>query len=122
MERRHGQKGDSKLGCLIWVVLLAAAVLVSWKAVPIKLASAELYDYMVEQGKFAAGTSAENIKKRILVRARELELPVTDKNLSVERLGDRIRMKCTYVVPVEFPGYTYEWRFDHEVDRPIYYF
>jgi hypothetical protein len=122
MRRRLRQAGDSKIGCFLWLAILALAVLIAWKMVPVKLASAELYDFMVEQAKFAAGAGAESIKKRVLARAKELDLPVNDKNLTVERLGDRIRMRCNYVVPVEFPGYTYEWRFDHEVDRAIFIF
>lgn len=116
------QRGNGKVGCTIWLLLLAVAVLISWKAVPVKIASAELYDFMVEQAKFAASSRPETIKKRILTRAKELDLPVTERNLAVERIGDRIRMKCTYVVPLRFPGHTYEWRFDHQVDRPIYIF
>jgi hypothetical protein len=122
MRRPRAQAGDSKFGCVLWLVLLAVAVLISWKAVPVKIANAEFYDFMVEQAKFAGGSSPETIKKRLLVRAKELDLPVTDKNLSVERIGDRIRMKTGYVMLLEFPGYTYEWRFDHEVDRPIFIF
>jgi hypothetical protein len=122
MRRRLEQAGDGKIGCFLWLVVLALVVLIAWKMVPVKLASAELYDFMVEQAKFGASAGAENIKKRVLLRAKELELPVTDKTLTVERLGDRIRMRCSYVVPVEFPGYTYQWQFDHEVDRPIFIF
>jgi hypothetical protein len=32
-------------------------------------------------------------------------------------------MTAEYVVPVEFlGGYTYEWHFRHELDRPIFIF
>jgi hypothetical protein len=122
MRRRRAQSGDSKFGCILWLLLLGVAVLISWKAVPVKIATAEFYDYMVEQAKFAGGTHPDTLKKRLLVRATELELPVNEKNLSVERIGDRIRIKCSYVVPLEFPGYTYVWKFDNEVDRPIFIF
>ena len=29
-------------------------------------------------------------------------------------------MKAVFTVPLEFPGYTYEWDFDLEVERPIF--
>lgn len=120
MNSRRRRAGDSKLGCAVWLLALAVVLLICWKAVPVKISSAELYDYMEEQAKFAGGTPPEVLKKQILQKARELELPVNEKQLTVERLGDSIRMRCTYEVPLEFPGYTYIWKFDHLIKRPVF--
>jgi hypothetical protein len=122
MRRRTAESGEGNLGCILWALALALAVMIAWKAVPIKIKSAELYDFMVETAKFAAPTPPEDIKKRILGKAQERDLPLDKDHLSVERIGDRIRMKASYAVPLEFPGYTYHWDFDHEVDRPIFIF
>jgi hypothetical protein len=119
--RRRGESGNGRIGCILWALGLAVVVLICWKAVPVKIASAELYDFMEEQAKFS-GLSQEAMKKGILLRARELDLPVQEKQVSVERFGDRIRMRVTYTVPLEFPGYTYYWNFNHEVDRTVFYF
>jgi hypothetical protein len=119
---RSRQRGDGKLGCILWTVILALVILIAWKAIPVKIKSAELYDFMVEQAKFAANAKPETIKKRILRRAKELDLPLDAKAVTVERIGDRIRMKARYTVNLEFPGYTYVWDFNHVVDRPIYIF
>jgi hypothetical protein len=120
MARFHPRYGESKLGCVLWLALLFGFVGICWKVIPIKLASTELYDFMEEQAMFAGTSKAEKIKKRIVIRADELNLPVKTKNIVVNRTGGRIRMKCTYVVPVEFPGYTYQWHFEHIVDRPVF--
>jgi hypothetical protein len=120
MARFHPRYGDSKLGCILWVALLLAFVGASWKIIPVKLRSSELYDFMEEQAMFAGRSKAETIKKRIVTRAEELDLPVKIKDIVVKRTGGRIRMKCTYVVPIEFPGYTYQWHFEHVVDRPVF--
>ncbi len=122
MFRRTGQRGEGNLGCILWLIVLAVAIGFSWKAVPVKIASAELYDYMVEQAKFAHNAKPDTIKKRVLFKAKELKLPLDQKNLKVERVGDRIRMNAEYTVPVEYPGYTWNWKFEHNVDRGIYYF
>ncbi len=47
-------------------------------------------------------------------------LPLTKKNLIIETGAGRVRMSATYTVPVEFPGYTYHWKFEHRIDRPIF--
>lgn len=120
--RRFGQRGEGNFGCIVWLIILLIAVLFAWKAVPVKIASAELYDYMIEQAKFGHNAKPDQIKRRILHKAKELRLPLDAKNLKVERIGDNIRMHAEYTVPVEYPGYTWNWKFEHDVDRGIYYF
>ena len=120
MAQLHPRRGEGKLGCVIWLLVLAAFVMIALKIIPIKLASAQLYDFMEEQAMFAGRRKPADLKKAILHRAKELELPVNEKNVKVERLGGRIRIRASYTVPVEFPGYTYNWHFEHYVDRPVF--
>lgn len=120
MSNGRGQAGEGKLGCILWTLLLVVAVMAAWKMIPVKVATSELYDYMVEQAKWAAGTNTELIQKRILGKANELDLPVEAKQITVERRGDHVRMRAQFTVPVEFPGYVYNWDFDLQVDRAIY--
>ncbi len=120
MMNRQRQAGDGKLGCILWSLVLIAGGLVAWKAVPVKIATSELYDYMVEQAKWAGNTPSDVLQKRIVNKANELELSVDPKFVTVEKGGDKIRMNATFTVPLEFPGYTYEWDFDLQVERPIF--
>ena len=120
MGARRGERGDGNLGCILWLLLLVVAGLVLWKAVPVKIANAELYDHMVELAKFSGNWTEEKLRKSILDKALEKGLPVTPKQISVTKTRDRIIMDCSYTVMLEFPGYTYEWKVDHKVDRPIY--
>jgi hypothetical protein len=122
MARKSAQRGDGNLGCVIWLLVFAVALLIGWKAIPVKVRSAELYDHMVELSKFSAQDPPEQIEKSILARAKELDLPLDKEHVHAERIGDRIKMEAHYTVPLEFPGYTYEWHFDPVVDRPIFIF
>lgn len=122
MAKGRGQAGDGKLGCILWSVLLLVGVMIAWKAIPVKIASSELYDFMVEQAKWAGNTPAEVMERRIVGKADELGLPVDPKNVKVEKPGDKVRMRATFMVPLDFPGYTYEWLFDLQVERPIFIF
>ena len=122
MTRRSAQAGDGKIGCILWSLLLMVVVLVSWKAIPVKIASSQLYDFMVEQAKWAASQKAETIQKSIYDEARRLDIPVEPKDVQVSIAGGRVRMRARYMVPLEFPGYTYEWNFNLEVDRAIFLF
>jgi hypothetical protein len=119
---RLAQRGDSKLGCILWLLLVAAGALVAWKMIPIKVNVAELEAFMDEQAKFAAGASEETLKRRILDKAAELDLEIKPQNVTVSKTPERVRMRVQFTIPVEFPGYTYEWNFDLNVDRPIFIF
>jgi hypothetical protein len=119
--RRTAQSGEGNLGCIIWSLVLGLAILISWKMIPVKVSSAEMADYLVEVAQFQSAQKApEDIKKIILLRASELNIPLAKENVTVVRAGDRIRMTVEYTIPVDFPGYTYNWHFRHEIDRPIF--
>lgn len=122
MLRRTAERGEGNLGCILWLLLLGVGVMIALKTIPVKVQSAELYDYMVELTKFAASNNPEQLKKQILVKAQELKLPLDKDHVQVRKMGDRIQMEASYTVPLNFPGYTYEWHFDHQVDRPIFIF
>ena len=51
------------------------AGLIAFKAIPVKLASTQLYDYMDDQARFGARVSSNALKARVLKKAKELDLP-----------------------------------------------
>ncbi len=64
--KRTAGLGEGKLGCIIWLAVLAVAGLIAYEAIPVKLASAELYDYMDDQARFGGRRSSENLKRAVL--------------------------------------------------------
>jgi hypothetical protein len=121
MPRRRSERGEGNLGCILWLLALGLATLIAWKAVPVKVQSTQLYDYMDELAKFsAARTPPEQLEKMIIDRAKQLDIALEKKDVNVERNGDNIFMEIEYTVPLEFPGYTYQWHFHQKLDRPIF--
>jgi hypothetical protein len=121
MPRRTAERGEGNLGCIVWLLVLAVAVMISWKMIPVKVNNAELVDYMTEVAQFqSAQKTPEEISKIIIARAGELGIPLTKENITVTKTRDRVRMTVDYTQPVQFPGYTYNWHFRHELDRPIF--
>ena len=121
MPRRSSERGEGNLGCILWLLALGLAALIAWKAVPVKIQSTQLYDYMDELAKFsAARTPPDDHAKQIVSRARQLDIPLEKKDVKIVRDGDRIFMELDYTVPVQFPGYTYQWHFHQKLDRPIF--
>ena len=114
------QRGEGRAGCMFWVAVLVVGTLIGFKVVPVKFASARFYDYMYEQAKYAQQTRPDEIKKTIMRKARELNLPVDPKKVMVRKRGGRIQIEAEYTVDLEFPGYTYAWHFEESIDEPIF--
>ena len=120
MLRNIRQRGEGRVGCLFWLIVLAIVTLVGFKMVPVKYQSTQFFDFMYEQAKYAQQTTPDNMKKALLRKARELQLPLDPKRLTVNKRGGRIQIGCSYEVPIEFPGYTYVWEFAEDINEPIF--
>jgi hypothetical protein len=122
--RRIGlQRGEGKVGTIVSLLLLIISIMVAVKMIPVKIADTEFQDFMDDQAKFAGHRKADTIRKAILEHAKAKEIPLEKKNLLVKRPGDRVKIECSYTVPVEFPfGYTYNWTFEHRIDRAVFIF
>lgn len=121
VSRRRQERGDGNLGCIVWVLVLAIGVFIAFKMIPVKIKAAEFYDYMDEMAKYsAANATQEQVEKRLMDKARELDIPLEKRNLRVNLSQDHIRVEATFTIPVEFPGYTYNWNFHQVLDRPIF--
>jgi hypothetical protein len=62
----------------------------------------------------------EVIMKELLLKASELELPITTANLKIERTRSRMTINADYVVPVKTPFFTYDWHFTEEESAVLF--
>lgn len=121
MLSRKGELGEGQVGCIIGLIILLGCVFVAYKMIPVKIKGAEMKQFVVDEGKSAGlRKGPKDIRERILHRARELEVPLEEKNLKVSRDNSRVRIDVEYTIPVEFPGYTYNWHFEHKVNNPVF--
>lgn len=120
MLQRRGERGEGQFGCLVGLALLLIAALVAYKMIPIKVKAAEMRDAMIDEARSAGQNPDARIMKAIIRKAEALNLPVTEKNVDIRRSSGEIRIEMKYTVPVEFPGYTYNWDFHHKTENPIF--
>jgi len=120
MRIRRFAAGESKLGCFLWLALLGIFVMVALKAVPVKVSGSQMYDFMENQAKFSRRPTSALLKRRLIGKAKELELPLKEKDIKVVVGGARVILEVKYMVPLKFPGYTYEWEFEYKIDRPVF--
>jgi len=124
---RRRERGDSKLGCLVSLVLLAAAAVIGVKAVPVRLAVADMEDFCVHQAEFASRrgerngqTPEQQIADAILLEAQQENLPVDKDHIKVWRDSDFEHIEVKYRVVIDFLVYKYNWDVVHAVDRRIF--
>ena len=119
---RLRQAGQGKIGCVLWVLAFTIAAMAAFKMIPVRIKVGELTDYASEQAKWAASQEAEKIRTRLHNKARELELPVAKEQIQVTRTSSKLQVRMNFMVPIEFPGYTYEWNFDIDREWDIFIF
>lgn len=117
---RRRERGESQFGCLIGLVVLLVAGVLAYKLIPIKVKAADLRDTVVDEAKSAGQHDAGVIMRNILLKAQELDFPVTEENVKIKRNSGYVTVDVTYTVPVDLPGYTYNWNFHHHAENPIF--
>ena len=114
------ERGEGQLGCVIGLIILAIAVFIAWKLIPVQVKAAELRQVVMDEAKSAGTHSDGRIHDIILNKAMDNKLPVTDDNIHIERAHGEIDIVVDYVVPVEFPGFTYKWHKNYHAHNPIF--
>jgi hypothetical protein len=114
------EAGEGNFGCIVGLIILVIAVVVAYKIIPVKANMADLRQVCVDEGKSAGQHSDATITKRIVEKAEEVHLPVTEDNIQISRQSNTINIDVDYTVPVQFPGYTYQWHEHHHVENPIF--
>lgn len=120
MLRNRRERGEGQFGCLVGLVLLLIAGLIAYKMIPVKVKSADLRDTVQDYAKSAGQFNDKAITQAILTKANDLGLPVSEKDIKIARRSNDIRVEVDYTVPVSFPGYTYNWKFHHKAENPIF--
>ena len=120
MSRNRWERGEGRFGCLVGLVLLLIAGLIAYRMIPVKVKTADLRDTVVDESKSAGRHNDKVIRANILHKAEQLELPVATEDIKIKRTSSYIRIEVKYTVPVEFPGYTYNWSFRHNAENPIF--
>ena len=118
--RKNRERGEGQFGCIVGLILLAVGGIIAWKVIPLKVKRAEVRQVMVDEAKSAGMHGDNRIRDAILAQAREDNLPINEDNVKINRGSNQITVELDYVVPIEFPGYTYQWRVHDEQTNPIF--
>lgn len=118
--RWNNKDGKISIRTLFWVILIAAAVHIG-----IKFAPPYITYFMIKtEVENDAGNmhlyTDEQIVKYIMIRVKEFELPIEEKDIIIERRDSDIEVSLNYKIDVNFfNGYTKTLYFKINVVKPI---
>jgi hypothetical protein len=120
MRKSRRERGEGNAGCLVALIILAIAVFLAYKMIPVKVKTADLKQTVTDEAKMASSHNDGVIMKQIVARAHEQELPVSEDNVKISRASGYITVEVDYDVPIDFPGKTWMWHQHIIAQNPIF--
>src|SRR5512135_1521135 len=117
---RRAIAGTGRFGCFVWLVIGVVVGFLVYKVAPVKFKTSQFYDTMTEQASFGSIKGDKSIQGEVYLKAQELKLPIKKEDIKVTRDGTNLTIEVHYEIPIEFPGYTYVWKEDRIVTRPLF--
>lgn len=121
MKRGSRQRGGTG-SFVFWIVVLVVIIYLGVKFLPPYVSSNEFVDAMDYEAKEAGAGNRDDGKVRmaLVIKAKELKLPVKDANIHVTRTPGKVTIEVQYAVLVDLPlGKSYLWRFSPRVSKPV---
>lgn len=118
---RQSERGEGRLGTIFGLTVLAVTVYLAFKVLPVMVNAYAFRDYIEQETRFAAlRNKDEEVIRRVIKKAEELDLPVTRKSITVNRTSSHFDIRVAYTIPIETPVYTYNWVFKEEQRAPLF--
>ena len=113
MNSTRGQRGEGRLKAIIYTGILAAAVYVAVKVVPIYVAEYQLKDKISEQARFAVVNryTDDQIKDILFRTIQDLDIPAKRDDIKVQATNHGLSISVNYSVPVDLAVYKTELNF-----------
>ena len=114
--RRSGERGSANLKFLIVMVILAATAYAGYLYVPVALEAKAYKDLMQHYADVAVaqGYPPSWAGEQLMKSGAEYDVPPNAIITPAQR-DNRVEVRVRFVRPIEFPGYTYNYEFDHTV-------
>jgi len=115
------QRGEGRIGFLIALIVIGAAIFVGMKVIPVRITAYEFRDALREEARYAAVRDDDaKVVARILQKAEDLEIPLHKKNLQVKRTTGEMIIRAEYEQPIDLKVTTYVYKFRAEERAPLF--
>jgi hypothetical protein len=114
--QRSGERGNASLKFLLVMAIMGVSAYAGYLYIPVAYHATVFKDLMQHQVDVASaqGYKPEWVAQQLMKNAPEYEIPADAVYTPVLR-ESRMELRVQYIQPIEFPGYTYNYEFDHTV-------
>ena len=120
-EQTARERGEGRIGFLISVIIVGIAIFLGVKIIPVRIDAYEFRDTLREEARYAAVRHDDKkVADRIMQKARELEIPLNRKNLTLHRTVGEIVIKASYEQPIDLKVTTYVYKFHAKEKAPLF--
>lgn len=123
MLRSDNERGEGRLGTILWLVILGGVAYASWNLFPVYYSNYNFADKMNELARAPKYSHPdERIDAELIKAAQEnhLEQFIALKTCKISTLEVRRTIVCEYERTVQvLPGYKRKFHFKNEVDQPL---
>jgi hypothetical protein len=123
MLRSENERGEGRIGTVLWLLILAGVAYASWNLFPVYYGNYNFADKMNELARAPKYSHPdERIDSELIKAAQEnhLEQFIAPKTCKISTLEVRRTIVCEYERTVQvLPGYKRKFHFKNEVDQPL---
>lgn len=121
--RSASERGEGRLGAIIWLLIVVAVVWASWKLLPVYYRNYNFSDRVVELARAPKYShNDDRITQELIKAAQEnlLEAYINEKTCKINTMEVRRTIVCEYDRVVEvLPGIKHKFHFRNEADQPL---
>jgi hypothetical protein len=112
---RKSEQGGARLKFLIVVAILGSVGYAGYQFIPVFIREYQIKDLMRNDVDTAASTgkSASWIKDQLVKQSEEYGIPADATITPQQQQDNRMEVRVQFTLPIEFPGFVYNYEFDH---------
>ena len=110
---RPSESGKITIKAILSLAFIVAVIYSGFKILPVYVDNYQLQDYIQGQTPYwlTQRASADVIRKTILAKAVDLDLPVGEDDVTVQADQNKVTVKIDYTVPVDLKVYMLQLHF-----------
>lgn len=111
---RNSERGSARLKFVIVVAIIGIIAYCGYQFIPVAYQAYQVKDSMQNyvDTAVAVGHPATWIRDQLVKKLPEYEVPA-NAVITPSQADNRLEVRVQYTLPIEFPGYTYDYEFDH---------
>ena len=111
---RKGERGSARFKFLIVALIIGAVAYAGYQYVPVAYQAYLFKDLMQQKvdAAVALGHPPDWVHEQLAKSAPDYNVP-PDAEIVPTKKDQRMEVTVRFTTPIEFPGYTYEYSFDH---------